>query len=103
MAKPTRRPVRKPRRETLSDQLRAAIVATKRTDHAIAKDAGLDQSTVGRFMRAERTLTLDTAECLAEVLDLIFAHPTKTAEVRRPVRESRGSNSPHRSGDIAEQ
>lgn len=66
-ARPKRRT---PQRRTLADQLRDAIERSGLTDHAIAQAAQLDPSAVGRFMRAERSWTLDTAEHVAAVLGL---------------------------------
>lgn len=94
MGTPKSRPQRRPntKRRTLADQLRDAIVASGRTDHAIATAAGLDPSSVGRFMRDERSWTLAIAERVAAVLGLNFtgaATPTRTRtrpqlEVVRP-------------------
>ena len=42
---------------TLPDQIRAAMVADGRTVYAIAKAAGLEQRTLGRFVNGERDLT----------------------------------------------
>lgn len=54
----------------LERALRAAIVADGRTLYAIAKDAGLKQIQVARFMRGERTLGLPIAGRLCDVLEL---------------------------------
>jgi transcriptional regulator with XRE-family HTH domain len=43
--------------QTLPDQIRAAIAADGRTVYAIAKAAGLEQRTLGRFANGERDLT----------------------------------------------
>ena len=54
----------------LEEALRAAIVADGRTLYAIAKDAGLKQIQVARFMRGERSLGLPIAGRLCDVLRL---------------------------------
>lgn len=54
----------------LEEALRAAIVADGRTLYAIAKDAGLKQIQVARFMRGERTIGLPIAGRLCDVLRL---------------------------------
>ena len=52
--------------------LRAAIVATTASRYSIAKQAGLSESVLSRFV-AGKSLTLETAERLAEVLELTLS------------------------------
>jgi len=68
--RPKIKPRRRTSRKTLADQLRDAIRESGETDYALAQAAGLDPSSIGRFLRDERSWTLDTADQLAEVLGL---------------------------------
>jgi hypothetical protein len=60
-------------RQSLSDQLRAAIAASGRSEYDLSTAAVVDQGSVTRFMRGERSWTLETADRLAEVLGLELA------------------------------
>jgi transcriptional regulator with XRE-family HTH domain len=55
---------------TLPDQIRAAIAADGRTVYAIAKAAGLEQRTLGRFANGERDLTSERLGRLMAALGL---------------------------------
>ncbi len=57
-------------RMSLSDTLRKAVLACKKTRYAIAVGSGVDHAVLRRFMRKERDIKLSTAEHLAEFLDL---------------------------------
>ena len=56
---------------TLPDQIRAAIAADGRTMYAIAKAAGLQQRTLGRFCSGERDLTGERLGMLMRALGLV--------------------------------
>lgn len=68
------------RPDILSRTLRAAILADGRTCYRLAKDSGVNSAILGRFLRAERSLTLPVASRLCEALGLEL-RPT-----RRPVK-----------------
>ena len=53
---------------TLSEQLRAAIVDSGLSLQQLARETGVDAGSLSRFVRAERTLTLDSADRLASRL-----------------------------------
>lgn len=59
---------------TFSDQLReilrAELAAGPGTAYELAKDAGVDRSVLSRFLAGKRTMTLETADRLAECLKL---------------------------------
>jgi hypothetical protein len=55
---------------SLSDALRKAVLACKKTRYAIAVGSGVDHAVLRRFMLKERDIKLTTAEHLAEFLDL---------------------------------
>jgi transcriptional regulator with XRE-family HTH domain len=56
---------------TLPDQIRAAIRSDGRTVYAIAKAAGLEQRTLGRFANGERDLTGERLGRLMAALGLV--------------------------------
>ena len=58
------------RRRLLLDQVRDAIEASGLTLYAISKRTGVDQSTLSRFMRSERGLSVDALERISELLNL---------------------------------
>jgi len=53
-----------------SESLRQAIDRSGLTMYRIAKDAGLDFSTLSRFCHGERDLKLESADKLAEYFNL---------------------------------
>jgi transcriptional regulator with XRE-family HTH domain len=55
---------------TITDVLRAAIEQSGLTRYRIAKDTGIDEAGLMRFMRGETSLRLDKADVLAEYLGL---------------------------------
>lgn len=70
--------------ESFSDQLRNAVRDCGTTRYALAKQLGISESTLSRFLSGERGLTLDVVDRLADVLGLqIFVTVQRTA---RPTR-----------------
>ncbi len=55
---------------TLSDQLRAAIRGSGLSLYGLAKLCGVDHGQLSRFLRGERSITLETADRIAEELGL---------------------------------
>ena len=55
---------------TLTEQLRAALLASDKTRYRISISTGIDQSVLSRFARGRGGLTLSTADLLADALDL---------------------------------
>jgi plasmid maintenance system antidote protein VapI len=55
---------------TLPDQIRAAIRSDGRSVYALAKAAGLEQRTLGRFANGERDLTSERLGRLMAALGL---------------------------------
>ena len=55
---------------TLSEQLRTAIVDSGLSLQQLARETGVDVGSLSRFVRAERTLTLDSVDRLATHLRL---------------------------------
>lgn len=55
---------------SLTDQLRRAIQKSRLTQYRIAKDTGIPQPVVNRFVNGKRGITLDTADKLCRYLRL---------------------------------
>src|SRR4051812_32331340 len=55
---------------SVSDQLRAAIVATGLTAYSLGKSAGVDAGMIQRFLNGERGLNLAAVDRLAAALGL---------------------------------
>lgn len=62
------------------DLLRSLIAASGQTDYAIAKAADVTATQVGRFKRAERSITTETADKLFRALG--FAWPPAADQLR---------------------
>jgi transcriptional regulator with XRE-family HTH domain len=56
--------------DTLSAALKHAICASDKTEYQIAKDAGVSQIVISRFLSGERDIRMATADKLAHVLGL---------------------------------
>jgi transcriptional regulator with XRE-family HTH domain len=54
----------------MTDVLKAAIRDSGLTRYRIAKDTGIDEAALMRFLRGETSLRLDRADVLAEYLGL---------------------------------
>ena len=54
----------------MTDQVRQAIDSSGLTRYRIGKDAGLDESTLGKFYHGTRGLSLDNLDRLCEYLGL---------------------------------
>jgi len=50
---------------SFSDDLRRAITSADKTANAISKECGIDHAALSRFLRGERTITVETADKLA--------------------------------------
>ncbi len=57
-------------RRTLADQLKLAVAATGKSISAVARESGVPQPVLHRFVTGERGLLLDTADRLAAYLGL---------------------------------
>jgi plasmid maintenance system antidote protein VapI len=62
-----------PQPSSLVDQLRAAIANSGQTQYRIAKESGVPQPVVNRFMTGERGIGLETASKLCAYLRLRLA------------------------------
>ena len=58
---------------TMTDVLKAAIEESGLTRYRIAKDTGITEATLCRFVGGETSLRLDKADVLAEYLGLELA------------------------------
>jgi plasmid maintenance system antidote protein VapI len=66
--------------ESFSDQLRNAVRDCGTTRYALAKQLGISESTLSRFLSGERGLTLDLVDRLADVLGLQIHVTVQRAE-----------------------
>ena len=57
----------------LVDELRKAILNSGQTEYRVAKDSGVAQPIVNRFLRGERGISLETAAKLCKYLGLHLA------------------------------
>jgi transcriptional regulator with XRE-family HTH domain len=58
---------------SLSDDIRAAIGKAGLSPFELARASGVDRSVLSRFLAGKRTITLETADKLAEELRLRIA------------------------------
>lgn len=58
---------------TMTEVLKAAIVESGLTRYRIAKDTGIDEAALMRFVRGDTSIRLDKADVLAEYLGLELA------------------------------
>ena len=72
---------KKPKRKTLSDELREAVERSGLTRYAIWQETGIDQGTMSKFMAGARGLSLESIDKLADLLGL---HVVTDAEKPRP-------------------
>jgi transcriptional regulator with XRE-family HTH domain len=54
----------------LTDQLRQAVLTCGQSQYAICKATGIDKTTISRFMRGERGLSMSVMDTLGEYLGL---------------------------------
>jgi plasmid maintenance system antidote protein VapI len=65
------------KRKTLTQQLLDAIAESGLSGYRLAKESGVPQQVLSRFLRGERTLTIETADRLADALGLEFTKKKK--------------------------
>jgi transcriptional regulator with XRE-family HTH domain len=73
----------------LSDQIRAAISASGTTRYALAKQVGIPESALSRFMAGKQGLTLATLDKLADVLGLEIITTVQRAQRPAPTGRKR--------------
>ena len=61
---------RKTRRKTLANQLRQAIADSGKSQYRIAKDTGIAQPVISRFVNSDRNISLETADKLMQYFGL---------------------------------
>ena len=57
----------------LSDQIRTAVDASGKSRYRIAKELGIAESTISRFMSGQGGLSMDNLDALADLLGLNLA------------------------------
>lgn len=58
------------RRKSIVSELRKAIEKSGYTQNQLSELSGVNRAQINRFVHGERTLTLESAEKIAEVLEL---------------------------------
>ncbi len=71
----------------LTDALKGAIERSGLTRYRIAKDTGIDEAALMRFLRGETSVRLDKADALAEYLGLRLV-PDPDAKPPQPTPEN---------------
>ncbi len=74
---------------SLSEQLRQAIQSSGRTIYAVSKESGVPYPVVYRFLKGERTITLVTADKLADYFGLELRPREKQKAKRKATRRRR--------------
>lgn len=64
------KPMKKSKPKPISDQIRMAMAASGVTRYQISKATGIDQTTLGKFQRGERGLSLESIDVLGQFLGL---------------------------------
>jgi len=71
--------------EGIESQLRRAIIEAKLSRHRLSQLSGVDRAQLSYFVQGKRTLTLKSAEKIAEVLGLELVSKKKRAPAsKRP-------------------
>ena len=60
----------KTKRKTLAEQIRQAMIDSEKTQYRIAKDTGISQPLITRFVNGDRGISLETADKLIKYLGL---------------------------------
>lgn len=68
------------RRVKLSDQVRRAVDASGLSRYRVAKEIGVAESTMSRFMSGQGGLSLANLDALADLLGLDIAAPRRPKE-----------------------
>ena len=61
----------------IDEQLRAAIADDARTPYGLARDSGVDEAAIRRFLACQRDITLGSAARLAAALSLSLVRDTR--------------------------
>jgi len=69
--------------QTLTDQLRAAVVESGLTLGQITRDTGIDKSALSRFVNGERGVSMEALDKLGEYLGLRIVKTRKPQEKGR--------------------
>ena len=68
--------------QRISNQLRDIIEASSESRYEIAKQTGIDQSALSRFMSGERGLSMTALDTLANHLELDIVSRRRTSKAR---------------------
>jgi transcriptional regulator with XRE-family HTH domain len=64
-----------PRRSDIIEQLRRAIRESGKSQLSIAQETGIDQPNLSKFLRGERSMSLETAAAICEYPTTIVSCP----------------------------
>jgi transcriptional regulator with XRE-family HTH domain len=70
-------------RQSVSDALRRAITGAPVSRYRIARDTGVEQSALSRFVKGRRSLDLTTVDLLADYLGLELVKREDKGKVKR--------------------
>lgn len=78
--------MKKKSRSTLADQVRELVINSKLTQHQIARDTGVKQPGLSKFMNGG-SLKIETLDTLLEYLEVeLYQTSAKTSMVKEPKR-----------------
>ena len=79
-------PMRANRPKTLTEQLRRLVLNCGKSRYQIAKETGIDESALSRFVSGERGVSMTVLDKLGECLGLaiVQAKTPKRGKVRKP-------------------
>jgi transcriptional regulator with XRE-family HTH domain len=78
------------RRGKLSDQIRAAVDASGKSRYRIAKELGIAESTISRFMSGQGGLSMDNLDALVGLLGLDLAARRQATTKAKKSQEKNG-------------
>ena len=73
--------------EGIESQLKRAIIEAEISRHRISQLSGVDRAQLSYFVQGKRTLTLKSAEKIAEVLGLVLVSEKKKAPASKRKRK----------------
>jgi transcriptional regulator with XRE-family HTH domain len=90
------------RESTLADLIRTAIADCGWTNNQLAVRSGVDRATIGRFLKGERTVTVETANRLLVALGCAvkIGKPRPRAGGPNPIEEKKPAAGRRESGQL---
>lgn len=85
---------------SLTEVLRYEITNSERSRYALAKESGVSESQISRFMSGERSLSLDAADKLAAVLGLSLSRTPQPGEAESAASPGKQESKPEQKSAI---